>query len=54
MSSRTITEIKKMIIDQTECISAVDLRVVSTEACEQEFRHQKGVLKQDFLKFLVE
>ena len=46
-TSHTITEIKAMITDQIECISAVDVQAVFTEAYEQEFIHQKGVLKQD-------
>jgi len=43
-----------MITDQIECISAVDVRAVFTEVYEQEFIHQKGVLKQNYLKFLME
>jgi len=53
MSSRTITEIKE-ITDQIECISAVNVRAVFAEAYEQEFIHQKGVLKQEYLEFLME
>ena len=54
MTSRTIREIKAMITHQIECISAVDVRAVFTEAYEQEFMHQKSVLKQDYLDFLME
>jgi len=54
MSSRTITEIKAVKTDQIECKSAVDVRAVFTEAYEQEFIHQKGVLKQDYLEFFME
>ena len=43
-----------MITYQIECISAVDVRAVFTEAYEQGLIHQNGVLKQDYLEFLME
>ena len=43
-----------MITYQIECISAVDVRAVFIEAYEQGLIRQNGVLKQDYLEFLME
>ena len=41
-------------VPQSQKPMLYDVRAVFTEAYEQEFIHQKGVLKQDYLEFLME